>query len=1352
MPSITTNAWDLVVAGGQLKTIRNGAGSPTGGLGNDGDFYIDTSVDAIYGPKTAGVWGSPTPLIGKTGATGAAGTGNTGATGAGMTGNTGATGQTANTGPTGPQGNTGAIGVTGSTGPTGVVGQTGSTGPTGGSGATGVSASFWNYKAKTNSQSGDPSNGQILWNNSTQISATYINVSHVTSDNIDIDYFLDNVQAGNKFIIQDSNDAANYQTWQVNSGSLIQGTIYDQIPVTLLDSGGTGTSNFPNNHQLIIITIRQGLPGNTGQTGTTGPTGAQGMTGMTGQTANTGATGPTGAVGGTGVTGQTANTGATGPTGAQGQTGQTANTGATGPTGAQGQTGMTGQTANTGPTGAQGNTGMTGQTANTGATGPTGAQGQTGQTANTGPTGAQGQTGNTGQTANTGATGPTGAQGQTGQTANTGATGPTGAQGQTGNTGQTANTGPTGAQGQTGNTGQTANTGPTGAQGQTGNTGQTANTGATGPTGAQGTGGTTGSTGPTGAAGQTGQTANTGATGPTGAQGNTGLTGLTGRGYDNITSTTSLAIQTGLRTFTTTPNNGAFQIGTRLRASSQANTTKWMEGVVGTGAAGGATLDVNVDLINSSGTFADWILHNAGQYGSTGQTGATGQTGGTGVTGQTANTGATGPTGAQGQTGQTANTGATGPTGAAGQTGQTANTGATGPTGAAGQTGQTANTGATGPTGAAGQTGQTANTGATGPTGAQGNTGLTGQTANTGPTGAQGNTGLTGLTGYGYDVSSTTSLAIQTGLRTFTTTPNNQAFKVGQRIRAAYTTDTTKWMEGVIGTGAAGGATIDVNMDLINGAGTFASWNIVAAGQYGSTGTTGPTGAAGQTGQTANTGATGPTGAAGQTGQTANTGATGPTGAAGQTGQTANTGATGPTGAQGNTGQTANTGATGPTGAAGQTGQTANTGATGPTGAAGQTGQTANTGATGPTGAAGQTGQTANTGATGPTGAQGTGGTTGPTGAAGQTGQTANTGPTGTTGPTGAMNVTYQIDVDTYGFLNQTETTLSFDPATFIFTLGDAGSGWSYYRTGIKYTISGNKTVTLPGSPPSTATYFIYIDATDGTLTQSTTAWTLTDTKVPVATIRFDNTATPKYWIGEERHTCLISRRTHYYLHNTRGTQYISGGLLTGYSLASDVDTDKTFAISQTLIGDEDIINTLTALADPNGTSTDYVVFYRTSSTTWTWEASAMPFRYTAAGYIQYDNAGTMTQGTTGKWYNTYLVFSNISGAGRYAIVHGRSEFASLAAAQAETPLAFDWTGLPIVEWNLAYQISWQAGSGNTSKGKCVLANVPIGYKINVLNQNVISGPAGAQGFTGNTGGTGATGQTANTGSTGPTG
>ncbi len=48
------------------NTVLNGTVDPTT-EGVDGDFYINTTTDSIFGPKTAGVWGSGTSLVGPAG-------------------------------------------------------------------------------------------------------------------------------------------------------------------------------------------------------------------------------------------------------------------------------------------------------------------------------------------------------------------------------------------------------------------------------------------------------------------------------------------------------------------------------------------------------------------------------------------------------------------------------------------------------------------------------------------------------------------------------------------------------------------------------------------------------------------------------------------------------------------------------------------------------------------------------------------------------------------------------------------------------------------------------------------------------------------------------------------------------------------------------------------------------------------------------------------------------------------------------------------------------------------------------------------------------------------------------------
>lgn len=154
--------------------VLGGYAAPTGGIGNDGDLFIDLANKTLYGPKAAGSWPTgidlsfgPTGVTGSVGATGPAVTGPSGPTG-GIAFSVGPTAPTApdltvagavwldqNTGryfvryetqfieigvqgERGPTGVTGPTGIVGSTGPASTVtGPAGVTGPTGSVGSTG---------------------------------------------------------------------------------------------------------------------------------------------------------------------------------------------------------------------------------------------------------------------------------------------------------------------------------------------------------------------------------------------------------------------------------------------------------------------------------------------------------------------------------------------------------------------------------------------------------------------------------------------------------------------------------------------------------------------------------------------------------------------------------------------------------------------------------------------------------------------------------------------------------------------------------------------------------------------------------------------------------------------------------------------------------------------------------------------------------------------------------------------------------------------------------------------------------------------------------------------------------------
>ena len=52
------------VAGSNGNTILNGTSNPTSSIGNNGDFYLNTSTNVLFGPKTTSGWGNGVQLTG----------------------------------------------------------------------------------------------------------------------------------------------------------------------------------------------------------------------------------------------------------------------------------------------------------------------------------------------------------------------------------------------------------------------------------------------------------------------------------------------------------------------------------------------------------------------------------------------------------------------------------------------------------------------------------------------------------------------------------------------------------------------------------------------------------------------------------------------------------------------------------------------------------------------------------------------------------------------------------------------------------------------------------------------------------------------------------------------------------------------------------------------------------------------------------------------------------------------------------------------------------------------------------------------------------------------------------------
>jgi hypothetical protein len=350
-----------------------------------------------------------------------------------------------------------------------------------------------------------------------------------------------------------------------------------------------------------------------------------------------------------------------------------------------------------------------------------------------------------------------------------------------------------------------------------------------------------------------------------GVAGSYGAAGPLVAGTSNTPNTIDTVIN---KSFLINETNRSFFPGTRLRATAANFSNVWLEGIVT--AWDGAMVTIDGDLASGTGAYSNWQINCAGQPGVQGAVGPVGPQGPSG--------GPAGPQGPQGVPGSVWRNGTGVPNNATGVNGDywlddsngnvyqraagvyaiTANitgpvggVGAIGPVGPQGVPGSVWRNGVGAPASTLGVNGDyyldTSNSNvylkASGTysiiANIQGNPGPTGPAGPTGPVGGNGPVGPAGPSGPGYAATSSSSLPIVLGSATLTT-QSGLAYSAGARVRVSSAGAPTAWMEGLVT--SYSGTSLIVNIDLVNGSGTYADWDLNVAGAQGSVGPVGPSG------------------------------------------------------------------------------------------------------------------------------------------------------------------------------------------------------------------------------------------------------------------------------------------------------------------------------------------------------------------------------------------------------------------------------------------------------------------------------------------------------------------------------
>ena len=104
-----------------------------------------------------------------------------------------------------------------------------------------------------------PPSGFIRYNNIVQDNATEIYISHLTRDNIDIDVFFNQITTITEVYIQDQNSSTDFIQYNVLATPSITPNSYVTLSVSKRSSNGTGSSQFPNGHNIILSFFTNGI-------------------------------------------------------------------------------------------------------------------------------------------------------------------------------------------------------------------------------------------------------------------------------------------------------------------------------------------------------------------------------------------------------------------------------------------------------------------------------------------------------------------------------------------------------------------------------------------------------------------------------------------------------------------------------------------------------------------------------------------------------------------------------------------------------------------------------------------------------------------------------------------------------------------------------------------------------------------------------------------------------------------------------------------------------------------------------------------------------------------------------------
>lgn len=118
--------------------------------------------------------------------------------------------------------------------------------------ATSGNSNFYLYDNTNSTTDITPISGEVIINSLVNSTATIVYISHITRDNIDVEVFWKFINTLTELYLQDQTLSTNYIQYNITAAPTI--TVGDKIaiPVTVVNSAGTGATSFGVNHNILV--------------------------------------------------------------------------------------------------------------------------------------------------------------------------------------------------------------------------------------------------------------------------------------------------------------------------------------------------------------------------------------------------------------------------------------------------------------------------------------------------------------------------------------------------------------------------------------------------------------------------------------------------------------------------------------------------------------------------------------------------------------------------------------------------------------------------------------------------------------------------------------------------------------------------------------------------------------------------------------------------------------------------------------------------------------------------------------------------------------------------------------------